>query len=34
MSGFEHCGKTRRVGRCKERIVHGAGPHRKGDERA
>ena len=26
-------GKTRRIGRRKERIVHGANPNRKGDER-
>nr|DAS62417.1 MAG TPA: hypothetical protein [Caudoviricetes sp.] len=33
MPGFEHCRKTRWIGRCKERIVHGTGSHRKGDER-
>nr|DAG86619.1 MAG TPA: hypothetical protein [Caudoviricetes sp.] len=34
MPGSEHCRKTRWIGWRKERIVHGAGPNRKGDERA
>nr|DAH43048.1 MAG TPA: hypothetical protein [Caudoviricetes sp.] len=32
MPRSEHCGKTRRIGGRKKRIVHGTGPHREGDE--